>query len=49
MYKKLKFLFVIILMSNIAACTATESGCETETICFGDNNCVERPIPGTCF
>ncbi len=47
---KLKYVLFLVLMSNFTACTNDdEAGCETETVCFGDGNCIERPVPGTCF
>lgn len=43
----------IILLASIAlsltSCTDEDGGCETETVCFGEGNCIEKPIEGTCF
>ena len=42
---KLKFTFLLILTLYITSCTETEDKeCETETVCFGDGSCIERPI-----
>ena len=38
-----------LLFVNVISCTDDNNGCETETVCFGSGNCVERPKPGTCF
>lgn len=48
---KASILFAILLLTTLCltSCGEEDKGCETETVCFGDNNCVERPIPGTCF
>ncbi len=45
---KLKHLLILTSLI-IMSCTKNEEGCETETVCFGEGNCIERPIPGTCF
>jgi hypothetical protein len=46
----LKFMILsIIILSTISCTVDDDEGCETETVCFGDGDCVERPIPGTCF
>lgn len=47
-----KFKLVILLCVVVLSLSCendSEEGCETETVCFGQGNCVERPIPGTCF
>jgi hypothetical protein len=51
--EQMKILKHIILAVTISfffsSCTKEEGGCETETVCFGAGNCIERPIPGSCF
>ncbi len=42
-------MFSIVILSAISCTVDDDEGCETETVCFGDGDCVERPIPGTCF
>ena len=48
-FNKLKYLVLSIIIFTAISCTADETGCETETVCFGEGNCVEKPIEGTCF
>ncbi|TDY63939.1 hypothetical protein DFQ06_0836 [Algibacter lectus] len=51
--KQMKILKRIILVATISlsftSCTEEEGGCETETVCFGAGNCIEKPIAGSCF
>ncbi|WNH09584.1 hypothetical protein [Thalassobellus suaedae] len=47
---KLKHIIILAIIAlSFISCTKQEGGCETETVCFGDGNCIEKPIPGTCF
>ena len=46
---KLKYIILSIIILNVTSCTGDDEGCETETVCFGEGNCIEKPIPGTCF
>lgn len=46
---KLKFVVLLSFVLSVVSCTNEDQGCETETVCFGDGNCIEKPIPGTCF
>ena len=43
----LKYLLLTFVLCTVFACTEEEE-CETETVCFGAGNCVERPT-GNCF
>ncbi len=42
-------ILLVIIVLNFISCTKDEGGCETETVCDGAGNCIEKPIPGTCF
>lgn len=42
-------LAITITMFCLSSCEKEDGGCETETVCFGEGNCVEKPIPGTCI
>ena len=47
---KLKHIAILaMIILNFISCTKEEGGCETETVCYGAGNCIEKPIPGTCF
>ena len=49
---KLTYVHYVLLLSFAIisfSCTPEESECETETVCYGDGNCIEKPIPGTCL
>lgn len=46
---KLKYIIVSVITLNAISCATEEEGCETETICYGEGNCIEKPIHGTCF
>lgn len=46
---KLKYISFLVIFTSTISCEAEEQGCEFETVCYGDNNCIEKPIPGTCF
>lgn len=49
--QKSKYLVLIVIVFALNACTSNELNCKTETVCYGPNNtnCVEKPIPGTCY
>lgn len=49
LFKKVILFFVLFSSLALLSCEAEEEGCELETVCFGEGNCIERPIPGTCF
>ncbi len=44
----MKFILFLVLLVGFASCTP-EDNCETETVCYGEGNCIEKPIPGSCF
>lgn len=46
---KIKYVVLCVAVLNLVSCTDENDGCETETVCYGSGNCVEKPIPGTCF
>ena len=48
-FTKLKYIPFLILFITTISCETEEGECEFETVCYGDNNCIEKPIPGTCF
>lgn len=45
----LKYTFVVILFLNLLCCEEQNVECETETVCYGAGNCIEKPISGSCF
>ncbi|WP_159020520.1 hypothetical protein [Algibacter sp. L3A6] len=48
--KTLKHVLLAAIISlSFTSCTEDEGGCETETVCFGAGNCIERPIAGSSF
>ncbi len=46
---RLKYIILSVIILNVISCTPEDGECETETVCYGNGNCVEKPIPGTCF
>jgi hypothetical protein len=47
---KFRLLVLLLVATFSLSCeNDSEEGCETETVCFGQGNCIERPIEGTCF
>lgn len=47
--EKLKCVILSLMLLSTVSCETEEEGCQTETVCFGEGNCIEKPIPGTCF
>lgn len=45
----LKYVLFLSVIITLISCTPEETECETEIVCYGDGNCIEKPIPGTCF
>jgi len=46
--QNLKYILFVGTILMTISCTE-KNECETETVCYGDGNCIEKPIPGTCF
>jgi len=45
----MKYLLMFIFAFAFCSCSQDDGPC-TETVCFGDGNCVERPVTGSdCF
>jgi hypothetical protein len=47
--KNAEYLLIFAFIFAIKSCTPEESECQTETVCYGSGNCIEKPIPGTCL
>jgi len=46
---RLKYVLLLCFVITTISCTPEEPTCQTETVCYGEGNCIEKPIPGTCF
>lgn len=47
----MKHLLVLIFAFALFSCSQDDGAC-TETVCFGDGNCIEKPVEGAsadCF
>ncbi|MFT5147199.1 MAG: hypothetical protein ACI8RP_001845 [Urechidicola sp.] len=48
-FKNRNFIYALLLGFTLVIISCTpEEECETETVCYGNGNCIEKP-KGNCF